>query len=227
MPTIDEAAKIDWTRFSVANRSEIAKSPPVMDLEPTFNRYIRCPLPQVNSTPDSLRQFYIGNQVPQMRIISPPTMLGSTSGGSIVQNTIINTGSSSGGSNIITEKTASITSSVLNTDEGFQGSVLLSRSYQLLGISSDAICRVRLYGNSLAQILDESRDSDTSPVAGSSDGLLIDVVLDTAPFQLLLQNISGANSDNPQTQVTYVTITNTDVSSNSIGVTLIYVPLET
>lgn len=47
---------------------------PVVPLQPSpsqpgFNPMMRCPMPQITSSPDSLRQFYIGGVVPQTRII--------------------------------------------------------------------------------------------------------------------------------------------------------------
>lgn len=37
--------------------------------QPGPNAVLRCPLPQITSSPDSLRQFYNGGYVPQTRLI--------------------------------------------------------------------------------------------------------------------------------------------------------------
>lgn len=37
--------------------------------QPGSNPVLRCPLPQITSSPDSLRQFYVGGFIPQTRLI--------------------------------------------------------------------------------------------------------------------------------------------------------------
>jgi hypothetical protein len=47
---------------------------PSTDLAPGYNPYLRCPIPPIwQSAPDSLRQFYNGASVPQVRLFNPNT----------------------------------------------------------------------------------------------------------------------------------------------------------
>jgi len=94
----------------------------------------------------------------------------------------------------------------------------------LLLLSSSATCRVELYGNASIQAGDLARPLDTPPV--SPQNIITDVVLDTVPYQWSWQNRIGANADNPQTSLVYITVTNLNVSSSAITITVSYVPLE-
>ena len=54
-------------------QSQLNPAPTVIT-EPGFNVFIRCPIPPIyRATSDSLRQFYIGAKVPQIRLFSPST----------------------------------------------------------------------------------------------------------------------------------------------------------
>lgn len=205
-------------------------TPPALDrdLQPTFNPMIRCPLPPISSTPDSLRQFYTGGVVPQMRILTPPNIVPG-SGGTFIESTAViapTVVSASSASTKLSATQKAITTTVLNPNDVFAGSLLLAKSFQLLQITANSACRVQLYGTALAQTLDLSRGLDTAITAGVFQNIISDVVLDTAPFQLPYQNRIGANGDSPQSSSIYISITNLDIASDVITVTISFVPLE-
>jgi hypothetical protein len=189
---------------------------------------IRCPLPPIAANPDSLRQFYRGGQTPQMRLLPPPALTTGTGGGTVIQNTTVVTSSSSSSSSssAIVAVPTSITTAVLNPGQQFAGALTLSRSFQLLALTSNVAARVRLYGTASAQTQDSGRALDVAPSPGTTQNLITDVALDTAPFQWTFQNRIGANGDSPQKQTVYLTVTNLSGSSVAITLSLIYVPLE-
>lgn len=207
------------------------------DYAPMRNSMIRCPIPTLwNDSSDSQRQFYINGQVPQVRIMAPPQ--GSTTGGSSGGNAEVTQGgsgtsggggSSSGGgsTNPIQAVQASFQTSLLVPGAVFTGTIQLSQSFQLLSVSTTSASRVQMYATRIAQMQDASRGLDDAPPAGIMQNLLSDVALDTAPYRWSFQNRVAANADTPQTNMVYVTVTNLDVLSDVVTVTLLYVPLET
>jgi hypothetical protein len=197
----------------------------------SVNVSARTSLPPINAGPDTLRQFNEASGVPARRVL--PLPVGSTVGTGTVNNYTTATGSSSssgsGSSSTSSLKSASVT---LNTGliypTLYVAQVLsFSQSFQLLSISANAMCEVRLYGSSLAQTLDGSRVLDAPVPAEVTSNLIADVALDTAPYVWPFQNIIGANSDSPQSTNVYVSVFNISTSASSIQVTLTYVALET
>lgn len=205
---------------------------PSGDQQPFYNAMIRCPLPPVSVTPDSLRQFFTGGKVPQVRLLSPPnTNQGSGINGTttINQTTIVqSTSSGSGGGSTVNlaPKTATLTTNVLAPGAKFTGVASVSKSFQLLSLSSTTACRVELYGTASAQSLDISRGVDVAPAAGTIQNLLSDIVLDSNPFSWTFQNRIGCNGDVPQKTAIYVTITNMSSTATAITVSYAYLPLE-
>lgn len=230
MPSIQEAVNQDLSSYTAAEKSSPQASlPPAQGLEPTLNSMIRCPLPPIfQAAPDSLRQFYQGGQVPQTRFLSPVNASNSQVSTTTSETAFIDTGGGSGGGSSTTIKAlqVSVTTGSLAPGQNFIGSALTSRSFQLLSIAAGSPVRVRLYATALAQSADVSRGLDVPPPAGTMQNIICDVVLDTAPFQWSFQSRMGANADNPQTGVVYVTMTNIDSTSDLITMTLSYVPLE-
>jgi len=191
------------------------------------NPNIRCPLPPVGADPDSLRQFE-GNESPKFRVLPLLPQTGGTTtvkqGGS--------TGTSSGGGSSssvsIVAKTASATFVNIAGGGSATTSVVMSQSFQILSITANLGCCIRLYGSASARTSDVGRGVDAPAPAETTQGLIIDVVFDTAPFVWQCQNIVGANSDSLQNTNVYVTVINPGSASISgLQVTITYVPLET
>lgn len=194
------------------------------------NPNIRCPLPPVGADPDSLRQFE-GNESPKFRVLPliPPTggtTTVTTSGGS----------SSSGGSGgsggttptAINAKTVTLTIGAVGPNAAVRTQLSLSQSYQLVSLTANNPCCIRLYGTAAAQSGDSVRPPDNPVPAEITMNLIIDVVLDTVPYVWQTQNIVGANQDSPQSATTYITVINPSVTGlSNVVVTITYAPLET
>lgn len=80
MPSLAESTKtyqqLQEAGYKPVEASAVNKPTPSPDAsqEPVYTGYIRCPLPILsNSTPDSLRTYYINGKVPQYRIFNPPS----------------------------------------------------------------------------------------------------------------------------------------------------------
>jgi hypothetical protein len=233
MPSIKDATtSSNLAGYVPVTASPQASLPPVQGLEPTLNTMIRCPLPPIfQSNPDNLRQYYQGGKVPQNRLLSAVTTTISSSGGSGNAEVANVSVSQSGGvvppPAVIVAKQAVITTSVMGPGAQFIGTLPnIGRTYQLLSVTSNTAARVQIYGTSFAQTADLSRALDQPPAAGSTQNIVTDIALDTAPFSWAFQDRVGANGENPQTPASYMTITNLSAAAVAITVTLNYVPIE-
>ena len=186
----------------------------------------RCPLPPTNADADSLRTFEKGSSTPQFRALPLPPQTGATTS-TTSSGTSSSSGGSSGGSGSSspTAKTASVTVNVPANSATFTR-VTVSRSFQLFSVGATAPCDVRLYGNQGTQTADGSRQIDAPVPAELSQNIILDIVLDTAPYFWNTQNISGLNADSPQGTSLYVSVFNpnsTPLSNVTIYIT--HVPI--
>ncbi len=201
---------------------------PAKNLEPGYNVYLRCPLPPIWTTPpDSLRQYFINGVVPQVRLFNPPSNSGSN--GSSVSNTYLSSssGGSRGGNTYTTLKivSTSLTTPSISPSAKYIGSLSLSKAFQLMNLTASSPCRVQIYGTAAEQSADSYRGIDVATPAGTAQNIICDVVLDTGPFNWTFQDRVGGNGDNPTASNVYITITNLDVITDSITVSLGYVPV--
>ena len=230
MPTIAERTGVDLSGYTpVAPVQSNLASSISQSSEPTLNAFLRCPLPPVwQTTPDSLRQFYQGGRVPQTRLFNPqPNNIG---GGTITVNEFATNSSSSGGGTPVVRIAATQTSIVtppISPNNTFEGVIKLSRSFQLLNVTSNHACRVQLYGNATEQVADSYRGLDVPPPAGTIQNIICDVVLDTSPYQWGFQDRVGSNADTVPSSNVYITVTNLDVATDAFTVTILYVPIAT
>jgi hypothetical protein len=190
------------------------------------NSNLRCPLPPVGADPDSLRQFE-GSQTPKSRVFPA---IPQTSGTAVTETGGGSSSSSSGGggsaATAVTSKTVVVSINTLVFSA--YATVPISRSFQLLYISSNRPVCVRLYGSATARQLDAGRQIDAPAPAEVTQGMIIDTVLDTSPFLWLCQNIMGSNQDTNQVQQIYLNALNINPETQSgVQITLCYVPLET
>ena len=123
------------------------------------------------------------------------------------------------------QQTTAITS-VLSPNGRFAGSIAAAKGSQIISVAVGSPCRVQLYGNAQSQTQDAARGLDVPPQAGTTQGIVTDVVLDTAPYVWTFQNCVAVNADSPQKPVLYVTLTNLDTTSDVITLALRYVPIE-
>lgn len=232
MPSIADAVKAAGSLkgYSVVEPASLPVVPQMInDNKPKANPNIRCPLPPFNSNPDTLRQFETGTTMPQIRVIPLPTIKQAAPSRAAVAS------SSSAGSSSSTTIPGTIkpVSVALNTGgilagSSFMGSVsLVAESFQLLSMTSDSQCEVRLYGTADVQSGDVGRlEGDPLP-AETTQNVVSCVSMDTLPFSWEWQNRTGANQDTPQARTLYITVFNTtDFDVTNILVTLAYVPLE-
>ena len=239
MATLKQATQpLDESKYERINSPAYAAMMPppnARSLEPGYNPNMRCPVPPSPFTPDSSRQFYRGNSIPQFRIFSPSTLSGnnnSSGGGSVtnVGTTIVQSGGTSTTTTNTTTalqiKSASLSTTVLNPGDFYTGVASLSQSFNLIAISVSKPCRVRLYATVNAQNADLMRDSNTAPAFETTQGLIADVVIDSPPWSwLMTPSPTGTNGDFPRTTNTYYTINNLDTASGVLQASLQYVAL--
>jgi hypothetical protein len=241
MPSISDAIKsasnLEASGYVGSDPVNNAGSPPVSNnYDPGRNAMIRCPVPSLwQDSSDSQRQFFMDGAVPQNRIMTPnPTApngsLGTAAPSGGGNTGIIITGGGGGGgstsSGTLAAVQAVVTTQVLPPGAKFAGNIAVTKSFQLLSIAVSSPARVQFYGTASAQSADMGRGLDVPPPAGVMQNIIADVVLDTSPLLWSFQNRMGANADQPQQSVMYVTITNLDAISDPVTLTLQYVPLE-
>lgn len=234
MPSLQDAISFDRSGYVAATAAPTSSLPSPVGLEPTLNTMIRCPLPPIfQAEPDSLRQFYQGGKIPQTRLLSAVTNGingGGGSGNAVVSTSIV---TQTGGGGVVPPppqvlaQSATVTTTVLGPGQQFVGALnTASESFQLLGVSSSVPARITIYGTSFAQTSDLYRGLDQPPPAGSTQNIITDIVLDTAPLQWTFQNRVGSNGDTPQQPQAYITITNLSGAAVPLSVTVIFIPLE-
>jgi len=102
----------------------------------------------------------------------------------------------------------------------------MAKSYIVLAVSVNSAARVRLYSTASAQTLDLSRPITQGAGFGTEQGIVGDIVLDTAPVTWEAQNMTGVNGDSPQSGTAYLTVDNLSSSSAAVNVSVVYVPLQ-
>jgi hypothetical protein len=238
MPSIAEAVNSNLEGYAPA-----AKLPVTYEMinndKPRANPAIRCPLPPFNLDPDTLRQFETGNSSPQIRVLPVPIQTGNTttiikSGGFIgsIGTSSSSSGSGSGGSggsgsSNLTLKNVVLTTGSIAVGGSFLGTALMAKSFQLISLTTNQPCDVRIYGAAAIQSFDATRAVDAPVPAEVSDNIIADVIFDTLPFTWGFQNAAGANQDLPQSTNVYVTVLNTgNTTLSPVQVTISYVALE-
>ena len=227
MPSLSDSLVSTAEAQPVESVSRINAAAPNADSQPIRGTMMRCPLPPLfQPSPDSLRSYYRNGVVPQFRIFTPPAT--QSAGASTTTSTAVISGSSGGGSTpaVIVASIATVKTGVLNPGQSFTGTLSISKSFQLLSLSASGAIRFELYGTAVAQTSDAGRALDVPPAAGTTQNIICDVALDTAPYQWAYQNRVGANGDSPQVGTAYVTVTNLGTSSVAMTATLTYVGLE-
>ena len=187
---------------------------------------VRCPLPPTNADADSLRTFQKGSSTPQFRVMPlPPQTGGSTT---VTEGGSSSSSSGSGGGTAVSVATTVSTTVNIPANGATITRIAATQSFQLLSISTNAPCCVRLYGNAAAQDTDSSRAIDAPVPAELTQNIVIDLVFDTTPYFWTTQNIMGVNADSPQGTTLYVTILNPNaVPISNLTVYITFLPLET
>lgn len=66
MASIEESTNIDMSQYRPIDPPQNTGAPDVS--KPEFNAFLRTPIPLINASSDSLRQFYRGG-IPQYRVV--------------------------------------------------------------------------------------------------------------------------------------------------------------
>jgi hypothetical protein len=233
MPSLIDrtTSNLDMSNYEPMDKPvTIAGTGPSSNLEPGLNIFLRCPMPPVwQTTPDSLRQFYQNSLVPQIRLFNPPTNI-QGNGGTTVTN-VSGSGSSSSSSSTTTTTLAvsqiSIKTPLINPSNVYAGSFTFSKAFQLMTVTTSSACRIQLYGTKQTQLNDASRGLDVPPSAGTTQGIICDLALDTSPFTWQFQDRIGSNGDSPVSSTIYISVTNLDVIPDVVNITFEYVPIVT
>lgn len=204
----------------------IVSTQPVLT-PPTNN--MRFILPPFNTDPDSVRLFESNS--PKIRIWPRPQQAGGTttktSAGTSATGASASS-SSSAASVTLLPKTAVFTTNLLPADSNYQTTLQLSKSFQLITMTANVPCEVRIYGTQQAQLFDAPRPTGNPVPPEITQNILTCVTLTNSPFLWGWQNRCGANQDIPQTSSIYVTVFNVvPTSAAPATVSIMYLPLET
>ena len=214
----------------------VPSAPPVIATQPApapENANMRFILPPFNTDPDSVRLFE--GSAPKIRIWPRPQQkagaaaLTTTATGHVTSTSSASAGASSSSSSSSSSTgnlTVQVATGLLVT--GFQGSLTMSKSFQLISLTVSRPCEVRIYGTALAQAQDAYRPTGAPVPPEITSNIISCVTFDTAPYVWPWQNRCGANQSSPQTTTIYVSVINTDPTIQTpVTVTIVYLPLET
>ncbi len=191
------------------------------------NPNIRCPIPPTSAGPDTLRQFNDGDQsIPRRRILPLPANTG-VGGGTTTTNTTVISSSSGGTGTGLSTQTFNFNSPLIGPGGVvFQTLNISAKSFQLVSVTSNEPCELRMYGSSTAMAADSARVLDAPLPAELANGLITDIALDTSPYQWFWENRVGCNSDSPQTTNLYFSVKNLLNAPSSIRLNIVLLPLE-
>ena len=232
MPSLDQAINVDRSGLTPVE-APVASAPPAPDMSSSQallrNPFSRCPLPPTNNSPDALRQWGQGDEVPRWRTFMPQTT--ESGGGSSSSSVVISsTSSSSSSSSTVTvvspkAQNASLTTPALPPSGVYLTVVSMAKAFQLLSVTANGPARVELYGTKASQVLDQSRGVETGPIS-STTGLILDVVLLEPILSWACLDTVGANQDSSQSSIVYATITNLSDSVQAYTISFVFVPSE-
>jgi len=232
MPSLSDAI----ANAKLPNYAPLPAAPMIVSVQPVLTpptNNMRFILPPFNADPDSVRLFESNS--PKIRIWpSPQQKAGiSASATTALIDATLNAKSSSSSSSssatiTLASKTAVFTTNLLPSGSNYLTSLQLSKSFQLLSITANGPCEVRIYGTQQAQMFDAPRPTGNPVPPEITQNILTCVTLDTPPFLWGWQNRVGVNQDIPQTSTIYVTVFNiVPTSAAPVTVTITYLPLET
>jgi len=227
MPSLKDAI----ANAKLPNYVPAPAAPTAVDVQPppaSTNSNMRFILPPFNADPDSVRQFESNS--PKIRIWPRPQQTGGTSTTTKTSGTAATSASSSSSAASVTllTKTAVFTTNLLPAGSNYQTSLQLSKSFQLITMTANTPCEVRIYGTQQAQLFDTPRPTGNPVPPEITQNILTCVTLTTPPFVWPWQNRCGANQDIPQSSTIYVTVFNVvPTSATPATVTITYLPLET
>ena len=102
----------------------------------------------------------------------------------------------------------------------------MAKAFVVLQVTVNVAARVRLYSTATAQTIDMFRPITQGPGYGTEQGIIGDVVLDTAPVVWQAVDMVGANGDSPQATTVYITVDNISQASEAVTISIVYVPIQ-
>jgi hypothetical protein len=230
MPTIEDTLNIDLSNYTSVPSPPPAESMPQQTLLPARNPMLRFSspyLPGIFPSSDNLVGYHIGGKAPQYRIPVPAQAPAQGAGSTSTSAVVISSSSSSTiTNNPATGKTVSITTATISPGTTYTGIITMAKAFVLLTVSLSAAARIELYGTLNAQTSDLHRPPTIGPGYGVEQGIITDLVLDTAPYVWQSVNVIGANGDTPQTQNIYISVTNLSAASQAYVVSIQFVPVQ-
>lgn len=205
------------------------KGPPPEDATPQRNPFLRSPMPSINASPDSLRQFY-GNGIPQFRVMPPPTasiqaVKGDT-GAQGVQGPTAPALTVKGSG--VQQQTIPVTTASIANNATANGNVHLGYDFTVYKVMVSAACRVRIYTTSAGRTADANRTVYFPPDVFNQHGVILDVIVDSSMVTSLgplpitwvcAPEASGYDGSQYQTGDIAYAITNLSGSTTPITVT--------
>lgn len=174
----DATRAIDTSTMHPVETVEGNSSPPLTDPAIQLNPFLRSPMPSINSSPDSLRQFY-GPSIPQFRVMPPPlSSVQSIKGDSGEAGPAGPVGPAGRAHGTVQQLTITATTGSLTDGAIGTGTVHLGYEFTIFAVKVTTACRVRLYSSSAAATADASRTIYVGPPVASSHGVLFDLVVD-------------------------------------------------
>lgn len=226
MPSLKDAI----ANSKLPNYVPAPSAPEAVSVQPppaATNSNMRFILPPFNADPDSVRQFESNS--PKIRIWPRPQQTGGSSNTTNTATaTAVASSSSSSATVTLLPKTAVFTTNLLPAGSNFQTSLQMSKSFQLITVTANTPCEVRIYGTQQAQAFDAPRPTGNPVPPEISQNILTCVTLNTSPFLWGWQDRCGANQDIPQSSTIYVTVFNVvPTSAAPATVSITFLPLET
>jgi hypothetical protein len=137
------------------------------------------------------------------------------------------TGSGGGGGG--GNRTTATISQSINPNQIYQGTVSLALTFGLISISANVPCRLRLYATSGAASVDASRTSAQPLFSSEQSECICDITLNatTGLTWVLAPMAYGSDTDSPPSGNISYNLTNLTNTTQTVSVTLTYLPLET
>jgi hypothetical protein len=228
MPTIAESTGTDISGYTYTLPGPPATQFQDQPLLPTRDSKLRFTppyLPGIFPSSDALLGYHLGGMMPQYRIPVPPQATAQGASTSTA-TAIVTTSSSSSTNNPAKAQTASLTTLTLNPGDQFTGVLTMAKAFVVLTVTVNVPARVRLYSTVSAQTADLTRPFTQGPGYGTEQGIIGDIVLDTAPAIWQAVNMVGANGDSPQSATIYCTVDNISNASETVTASVVYVPVQ-
>lgn len=126
-------------------------------------------------------------------------------------------------------RTAQKTTANLAPGSSYEGTIVLAPSFIVEKIELSSYARVQLYATESKMEADETREIGQMPVSGKPHGVILDFAAVSTPSYLsfvLSPPAVGANQESVPSSAIPIRITNLDSTTQSITVTLTFVPVE-